>query len=123
MSDTTVDASTLPPRGTFDRALSGYDDQHRQRLVEAIMTAIATESRCSDAKIMVMRTGEICDALILCLVGAMATSTAITPTKLRDFADQVRKRIIRGVPQFRENNEFLEFMSRTATVSPMSGHA
>jgi hypothetical protein len=123
-SDQFSSPAVQPSSGTYRRAVAGYDDEHRENLVAAIVTALAKESVLADAKIMALRTGELTDALLSVLIGILAMSPETnTPTKLRQFAEAIRKRVIRGVPQAREDAQFRALMASVRNVSPTAGNA
>ena len=89
---------TVSPRTTYARATASYDDDFR-RLIEEIITAIAQASLVTDANVMA-RTGEMIEALAT----ASLTPHFGTPSHLREFAEELAKRINqRG--QIRRMNE------------------
>jgi hypothetical protein len=86
----------------YARAASGYDADFRKRLADAIFTAVAEASLVTDANVMVFRTGETGDALIDCLITVMAlTPFYDTPSHLREFAEDLAKKIRRDVARLR----------------------
>jgi hypothetical protein len=89
-------------RTNYARAVAGYDDDFRKRLAGAILTAIAETSLVTDAKVMCLRTGETRDALVDCLITIMAlTPFYDVPSHLREYAEQLAKKIRRDVARHR----------------------
>jgi hypothetical protein len=89
-------------RTSYARAAAGYDADFRKRLADAICTAIAETSLCTDAKVLCLRTGETRDALVDCLITVMALSPHYdVPSHLREFAEQLARKIRREVARQR----------------------
>jgi hypothetical protein len=81
---------------------NGYGEIFRQRLTDAIVTAIAEASMVIDANVMCMRTGETRDALVDCLITVMSlTPYHDTPSRLREDAESLAKKIRRDVARIR----------------------
>jgi len=98
---------------TYERAVAGYDDEFERRLLEAITRAIFETSLCSDAKVMALRTGETCEALVSCLLSFAAMSPQFdTPSELRKFTEIIAKRIRRDVAKARARGVFDQFGAR-----------
>ena len=89
-------------RPTYARAVAGYDQEFRERLAKAIMSTIAHENMVADANVMAIRTSETADALtdILCTVLTIVPAMSI-PSKLRETAERLAKRIRRDVGKAR----------------------
>jgi hypothetical protein len=89
-------------RTTYERATAGYDEAFRKRLAGEIMRAIAEASIVSDVNAMIVRTGETRDALVDVLIGVMAmTPFYDTPSRLREDAEHMAKKIRRDVARLR----------------------
>jgi hypothetical protein len=100
------------PQGTFARALAGYDEQFKERMLEAITHAIGMESMIveDDVRVMMLRTGETVDALITCMISMLALCEDMdVPSHLRETAENIGKRIRRGVAQARADGVFAHF--------------
>src|SRR5262245_16542662 len=118
------DALTEPRSGTYERAVAGYDEEHRDRLAAAIINAIAQASLLNDAKVMALRTGEMTDAVLSVPAWVIAMRCDLqSPAKVREAAEQVRKTLIRDVPQFRGDSEFRKFKGGLSNVQPGAGNA
>jgi hypothetical protein len=88
---------TVSPCTTYARATASYDDGFRRRLIEEIITAIAKASLVTDVNVMA-RTGEMIEALTSCLIAtASLTPHFGRPSHLREFAEELAKRVRREV--------------------------
>jgi hypothetical protein len=88
---------TVLPRTTYAYATASYDDDFRGRLIEGIITAIATALLVTDANEMA-KTGEMIQPLTSCLIAtASLTPHFDTPSHLREFAEELAKRVRREV--------------------------
>jgi hypothetical protein len=105
------------PRTSYERATREYDEDFRQHLVGEIITAIVQASICSDdttPRIMALRTGETCEALISCLISFAAMSPHFdTPSHLREFAETLAKRFRREVARARAEGYCEDFIFGT----------
>jgi hypothetical protein len=83
---------------TFARATLEYDPDHEKALLEAITTALVTESRVSDCNAVVFRTGEAAQALTTVLAGVLVMSPSAThsPTAIRRTIDSFGKSLRTG---------------------------
>ena len=103
--------TTSPPkkpdhsgRTSYAPAAAGYDDDFRKHLGDAIFTAIAEVSFVTDANLLVLRTGETRDALVDVLIATMSlTPHYDVPSHLREFAEDLAKKIRRDVARYRAN--------------------
>jgi hypothetical protein len=102
------------PFASYEYAAREYDDAFRQHLVGEIVAAIAQASICSDdtsPRIMALRTGETCEALISCLISFAAMSPHFdTPSHLREFAETLAKRFRREVARARAEGFCSDFI-------------
>jgi hypothetical protein len=99
---------------TYANAAAGFDPDFRDALVPVITEAIAKASICSDANIMAIRTGETIEALIVCLISFAAMSPHFdTPSHLREFSDDLSKRIRRHVAAHRASGAANGIMGTT----------
>jgi hypothetical protein len=92
------------PRTSYARATREYDEAFKQSLITEIVNAIARASLVTDPelRIMAIRTGETCEALLSCLISFAAMSPCFdTPSHLREFAETTAKRIRRDVARAR----------------------
>ena len=92
------------PRTTYERATREYDEAFKQNLIIEIVNAIARASMVTDPelRIMAIRTGETCEALLSCLISFAAMSPCFdTPSHLREFAENAARRIRRDVARAR----------------------
>jgi hypothetical protein len=82
------------PQPTLARATEGYDEQFREHLAAAIITAIPEASRVSDQNTIAIRTTETCDALAD-VMGAMLTLNPAmsVPSKLRETCEALAKKL------------------------------
>jgi hypothetical protein len=88
---------TVSPRTTYARATASYDEDFRRRFIEEIITAIAKASLVTDANGMA-RTGEMIEVLTSCLIAtASLTPHFGAPSHLREFAEELAKRVRREV--------------------------
>jgi hypothetical protein len=86
---------TVSPCTTYARAKASYDDDFRRRLIEEIITAIAKASLVTDANV---RTGEMIEVPTSRLIAtASLTPHFGTPIHLREFAEELAKRVRREV--------------------------
>src|SRR5262245_53282911 len=93
---------TVSPRTTSAHATASYDDDFRRRLIEEIITAIAKASLVTDANVMAIKTGEMIEALTSCLIAtASLTPHFGGPSHLREFAEELAKRVRREVAKAR----------------------
>jgi len=91
-------------RTDYATAARGFDPAFRDALIAKITTAIAHASMVKDAPILAIRTGETVEALITCLIATAAMSPQFDqPSFLREFANDLAKRIRRGVAKARAN--------------------
>jgi hypothetical protein len=89
-------------RTNYERATSGYDDDFRKRLADAILRVIGESSVVTDAKVMCLRTAESRDALVDCLISVLSlTPFYDTPSHLREFAEHLAKKVRRDVARLR----------------------
>jgi hypothetical protein len=93
--------TAAPARTTYGRACAGF----KHALGEAITRAIFDISTAVDCNVCAIRTGETTDAL----VGILATIIALrpearVPSQLRELTEQIGKRLLRDVRDFRERN-------------------
>ena len=95
------------PRTSYARAVAGFDPEFRDALRDKIFTTIAEASIVTDANIMAIRAGETLEALTVCLIATAAMSPHFdTPSHLRKFAEQLAKRVRRGVSEARADPTF-----------------
>jgi hypothetical protein len=84
----TVEAPTLA------RATAGYDQQFREALAAAIITAITEASRVSDQNTIAIRTTETCDALADCMAAMLSLNPSMsTPSVLRKTCEALCKKL------------------------------
>jgi hypothetical protein len=91
-------------RTTYERAVREYDEEFKRALISEIIDAVAKASLVTDPELRVMaiRTGETCEALISCLISFAAMSPHFdTPSHLREFAETLAKRFRREVAKAR----------------------
>jgi hypothetical protein len=99
------------PRTTWARAQAGYDDEFKRHLIAEIVNAIAKASLVTDANVMAIRTGETTEALTSCLISFAAMSPYFdTPSHLREFAEDIAKRIRREVAKARAEGIGTDFI-------------
>jgi hypothetical protein len=100
------------PRTTYERATREYDETFKRDPVSAITTTIFEASMVTDPELRVLavRVGETCEALLSCLISFAAMSPQFdTPSHLREFAESTAKRIRRDVAQARAKGVFDQF--------------
>jgi hypothetical protein len=91
-------------RTTYERAVREYDEDFKRALITAIVHAVCEASLCTDPdlRVMAIRTGETCEALLSVLISFAAMSHYFdTPSHLREFAEGAAKRIRREVAKAR----------------------
>jgi hypothetical protein len=89
---------------TYERATREYDERFKRALISEIVNAIMQASMVTDPdlRVMAIRTGETCEALISCLISFAAMSPHFdTPSHVRQFADDLAKRFRREVAKAR----------------------
>jgi hypothetical protein len=101
---------TVSPRTTYARATASYDDDFRRRLIEEAITAIAKASLVTDANVMAIRTGEMIEALTSCLIATASLTSFGTPSHLREFAEELAKRVRREVAKARAEGFYNDFV-------------
>jgi len=92
------------PRTSYAQAVREYDEDFKRALITEIVTAITKASMVTDPELRVMaiRTGETCEALLSVLISFAAMSHYFdTPSHLREFAEGAAKRIRREVAKAR----------------------
>jgi hypothetical protein len=96
----------------FERAMSGYNAEYEQGLVDAIMRAIADASKVTDADAAVLRTGETASALLTCLAVVLAMSPAAvrSPSAVRQTLDALGKRLRGRLATSEHSPGFPDFM-------------
>jgi hypothetical protein len=113
--------STLPPhdktseppgaRTTWARAQAGVDPDFKRHLNAKNIESIAKASMVTDANVMALRTGETLEALTGCLISFAAMSPHFdTPSHLREFAEELAKRITRDVAKARAEGYCADFI-------------
>jgi hypothetical protein len=97
-----------------ERAQLGYDEQHRDDLVAAIMDAIKAASTIADPPVMMLRTGELTDALItvLALIMALSPPAVRSPAAIRKTTEVLRQRLQARVAAARASAEFQDLEKR-----------
>jgi hypothetical protein len=109
---------------TYTRAKAGYDDAHELELAHTIMGAIAKASVVSDCSAMVLRTGEMANALLRVLAVTLALSPAVrSPTALRTTVDELAKRLRRLAHEASEDPDFRDSTRSFLRDSDVEGHA
>src|SRR3954452_9936859 len=101
-------------RTTLAHAAAGRDDKFEAALVAAVLTAIASASRVTDANCIAIRTGESASALVTCLAAILAMSPAATrsPTAQRELIANPAKRLRRRTAAAAASPEFADFLKR-----------
>jgi hypothetical protein len=110
---------------TYQRAAAEYDPQHESALVDAIMTAIAEESRVTDANALVLRTAESAAALVNVLSFILAVSPAVvrSPTAIRRTVDGLHKKLRQRVAAAEKDADVQDFRARVFTGTDTGGTA
>jgi hypothetical protein len=101
----------------LQRAMSGYDEQFERKLVDAITETIADTSMMTIAggdRVLVLRTGEIANALTTILASTLARSPAATRSRgsIKQVADSVRRKLLARVRQAERDPQFADFKNR-----------
>jgi hypothetical protein len=98
----------------LEHAMAGYDDAHEQALVDAITKAIADTSLIPEPPVLCLRTGETARALmrVLVLTLAMSPSSTRSPGAIRKLTDELRRRLIKGAAEARQNPLVNDFVAR-----------
>jgi hypothetical protein len=87
-----------PRHRTYAGASEGYDEQFERLLADAIITAIAEQSRVDDVNAIVLRTGEMVAALTTVLGTALTLCPDThVPSRLRAMVEQIGKQLRRDV--------------------------
>ena len=97
---------------TYARARAGFDDAHVDELRTAIMTAIATTSKVSDAEVIAIRTAELTTALLDVLTMALylPPESVRSPTAIRKLVDVFGKRLRRRIAAAERDRELQDFL-------------
>jgi hypothetical protein len=101
------------PRTSYARAVREYDEDFKRDLISEIITAICKASTVTDPdlRVMAIRTGETCEALLSCLISFAAMSPHFdVPSHLREFAESAAKRIRRDVARARAEGYCEDFI-------------
>jgi hypothetical protein len=101
------------PRTSYAQAVREYDEDFKRALITEIVTAITKASMVTDPELRVMaiRTGETCEALLSCLISFAAMSPHFdVPSHLRQFAENTAKRIRRDVARARAEGYCEDFV-------------
>jgi hypothetical protein len=101
----------------LERATAGYDEAFEARLVDEITNAIGDASMMTIAggdRVLVLRTGEIANALTTILASTLALSPAATRSRgsIKQVADSVRRKLLARVRQAEADPLFADFKSR-----------
>lgn len=96
----------------IERAQLGFDEAFKQKLTEAIITAIADASRIDDC--LVIRTGESAAALVTVLssVLAMSPSSVRSPAAIRQTAESIRRKLTGQIRSAERDPLFTDFKAR-----------
>jgi hypothetical protein len=109
---------------SYARAIRGFDAEFCDVLRDKIFTTIAEASLLSDVNAIALRTGETLEALTSCLIAAAAMSPHFdTPSRLREFAEGLAKRIRRGVAEAKADPELRDFVARCFRGTDVEGNA
>jgi hypothetical protein len=113
-----------PGRTDYARATSGYDVEHERALRDAITEAIFEASKVTDCDAIVIRTGELTNALLTALASSIALSPSATrsPTALRHTIDELGKRLRARVACMASDPDFAAFKSRCFDNDREGGH-
>lgn len=110
--DTT--SSALQARTDYRRAAAGYDAAFERALAEALFDTIADASRVTDRDVVALRSSETIAALCSLLITIAATRPGMdVPSRQREFAEQLAKRVRRGLAQCRGDPDFAEALFAT----------
>jgi hypothetical protein len=123
MEGTMTDTDT---RTTYFHATGGeYDKAHEQELARVITEAIIQTSLVSDANAVVVRTGEISEALIATLACALAMSPSVTrsPTAIRRTTEDIAKRLYRRIVAAKNDPDLRDFVRRSFSGNDIGGNA
>jgi hypothetical protein len=101
----------------LSRALSGYDADFEQRLVDALVTTIVEASMVTDGnghRVMALRLGETASALTTVLAStlALSPSSARSSKAIKQTADGFRRKLTARVRQAELEPLFADFKSR-----------
>jgi hypothetical protein len=111
-------------RTTYERATRSYDAAHQRQLLEAIATAIFETSRVTDANAVVLRSGEITDALATALASVLAMRPeARVPSQLRALTDEIGRKLRRDAERFRTDEEFRNLVAGWFDGNDVGGRA
>jgi hypothetical protein len=105
--------TTETRRTTYERASRSYDQDFTRALVSAIVRAVCEASIVTDpdVRIMALRTGETCEALLTCLISFAAMSPHFdVPSHVREHAEMLAKRFRRDVARARAEGYCEEFV-------------
>jgi hypothetical protein len=109
---------------TYERATRDYDEAHEQRLVDEIFRAVVRSSKVDDANAVVIRTGEIIEALAKMMALTLALSPhARSPTKLRTATDTLAKRLRVLTEQALHDPDFQQTRKSFFDGNDVGGHA
>ena len=109
---------------TYERATRDYDEAHEQRLVDEIFQTIVRSSKVDDANAVVIRTGEIIEALAKMMALTLALSPhARSPTKLRTATDALAKRLRLLTNQALHDSDFQQTRKSFFDGNDVGGHA
>jgi hypothetical protein len=114
---TTVDGSKSggnpTGRTSYERAAREYDVEFQHVLTSKIIEAVTQASIISDPdlQVMMLRVGETTEALLECLILFASMSPIFdTPSRLREFAERVGKKIRRQVARARAEGVAQDFV-------------
>jgi hypothetical protein len=101
----------------LQHAMSGYEEAFEARLVEQLTATLADTSMMTIAggdRVVVLRTGEIANALTTILASVLAVSPAATRSRaaIKQVADSVRRKLMARVRQAERDPLFADFKSR-----------
>jgi hypothetical protein len=110
---------------SYERATTSYDEDHETELVNAVLAAIVNTSKVTDVNAVVLRTGEIGNALVSALACVLALSPAVmrSPTTIRNTTEEIRKRLLRRVSATANDPEMVSFKARCFNGDDTGGHA
>jgi hypothetical protein len=98
----------------LERAQVGYDPEHEEALVDAIIEAIADSLLIAEPPVLCLRTGENARALmrVVALTLALSPSSARSPSAIRELTDDLRRRLIKGAAATAGDPTVNDFLAR-----------
>jgi len=112
---------------TYARAVHSYDETHERAISDAVLSAIFDASHVRDTvnRCVVIRTGEIAQALVTVLAVVLAASPASSRTRQarRRLLSELGKRLERRIHAAETSDDLQDLLQRVFRSNKVGGRA